>query len=234
MRLTSTAPVRLHLDKLRKEAGLGTRRIAELAGVSRTGVEGARRNERMYPYIAAAILAVQPREVLPRHLVDATGTRRRMRALVALGWSFREQALNAGIAVDPYRRSAGVGGVRLATARMVGDVYDRLSMVRPDGRAAGWSRQFAHRCGWFPPLAWDDDRIDDPDALPCLLPPVRPCSRELELAVQHVAAGHDVEVTTAVRRELILRTSDRPMKVVAELARCSYEIVRRHRLGAAA
>lgn len=44
------------------------------------------------------------------------------------------------------------------------DLYDELSMVRPEGTYAGITRRQAARRGWLPPLAWDDDLLDVPEA----------------------------------------------------------------------
>lgn len=220
MRLTSTAPVRRHLDMLR-EHDLGTRRVAQLAGVSRTAVENVRRNEHMYPATAAAILAVRPQELARRHQVDATGTARRMKALVALGWSFRAQASRAGANQDVWRRYTDVRNVLRRSEEAVKAVYDELSMRRPEGRSAVWSREYARRWGWFPPMAWDDEVIDSPEALPCLLPPVAPVDRDLELLVQHVVAGHPVEPTWEARREIVRRMPEAKISEVAQLARCT-------------
>jgi hypothetical protein len=54
------------------------------------------------------------------------------------------------------------------TAERIAAVYEQLSMRSP----APWGFQhsraqlIAKRNGWPPPLAWDDDEIDDPTATP--------------------------------------------------------------------
>jgi hypothetical protein len=93
-------------------------------------------------------------------LVDATGTRRRLQALAAIGWPPRALAERLGIQPDNILRRHRV---RVGTARLVAAVYDQLSMTPgPDTRSAAAAR----RRGWAPPLAWDDDSIDDPAARP--------------------------------------------------------------------
>jgi hypothetical protein len=42
-------------------------------------------------------------------------------------------------------------------------VYDRMSMT--PGTSA-YARNRAERQGWLPPLAWDDEMIEDPDYVP--------------------------------------------------------------------
>jgi transcriptional regulator with XRE-family HTH domain len=174
------APVREHLDAL-FAAGIGRRRVGELAGVSSGslskilyGARGRPPSRRVRPQTAAAILAVKPgpEQLAPGALVDITGTRRRAQALVATGWS---QARLAGeLGLTPANFCAMLRGdqVTAATAQAVGGLYDRLWNQPPpehDQRtriAASRARHHAEREGWVPPLAWDDDQIDDPDSRP--------------------------------------------------------------------
>jgi len=98
-------------------------------------------------------------------LVDSTGTARRLRALAAIGWGV--EALGERLGPSKSR----VGNCRIQhratiarrSAAAVARVYDELSMVPgPCSKA----RAHALKQGWPPPLAWDDDRIDDPKARP--------------------------------------------------------------------
>lgn len=97
--------------------------------------------------------------------IDGTGTRRRLRALVALGWSFIELDAEMGRKVtycSCLNRSARP--VLRATADEVAALYDRLSMTPRVGWSAERQRRMASSRGWPPPLAWDD--IDNPDETP--------------------------------------------------------------------
>jgi hypothetical protein len=107
----------------------------------------------------------------PSAYVDATGTARRLRALVAGGYNFADlgRALGWG-----RRRVANVAQmldpkVMVRTANAVADVYDRLSTTPG---TSTYARIVARRYGWHPSLAWDDDTIDDPTATPNLGAPV--------------------------------------------------------------
>ncbi|MEV1331158.1 hypothetical protein AB0J20_16450 [Micromonospora costi] len=101
----------------------------------------------------------------PQHLTDSTGATRRIRALVALGWNFRELARRAGYSrrtvqdVAYARRPV----ITLHTDRWVHDLYEQLSGTPGGSR---YALIVAGRYGWAPPLAWDD--IDDPAARPNL------------------------------------------------------------------
>lgn len=117
--------------------------------------------------------------------VDATGTHRRIRALMRLGWPSREIARSAGwdcrVSVTNVLR---YGKVSAASAARIRRTYDELSMkVGP----SPWTRAYAERAGWPPPLAWDDDTIDDPKARPA-----RRKNRDLdvdEVVVERILAG---------------------------------------------
>lgn len=94
--------------------------------------------------------------------VDAAGTQRRLRALAAIGWSFVELGHRLGMGGCVVSRIAVANSrVLLATAEKVSALYDELSMI-PGGNKTVVTR--ARMKGWAPPLAWDDDSIDDPSA----------------------------------------------------------------------
>lgn len=134
------------------------------------------RRERAIAYgrwhpIAEAILAVEPTlDALPGGtVIDASGTRRRIQALVAIGWS--QSKIAARLGWTPANLSALLRRDRTvaATARAVRDLYEELWDQAPpedthrDKIAAARARNHATKCGWLPPAAWDDDLIDIPD-----------------------------------------------------------------------
>jgi hypothetical protein len=96
---------------------------------------------------------------------DATGTRRRIQALMRMGWT---AAHIAEVAV-PHLSSAGrwvyavmyEPAVTPATYEAISRAYDALSHRRGPSQN---SANRAMRKGWPPPLAWDD--IDDPECKP--------------------------------------------------------------------
>jgi hypothetical protein len=110
------------------------------------------------------------------YVVDATGTRRRIQALLALGWTLTDLGRRLGVtnrAIGHY--SCGARREVLAgTARDVATLYDQLSM-QPGPSAI--TRRRARQAGWHRPLCWDDDLIDDPTFQPvgcCSETPGRP------------------------------------------------------------
>lgn len=99
--------------------------------------------------------------------VSPLGTRRRLQALAALGWSLGEIGRRMGCTVEAVMHLRTWDGRMLAqTAAKVSAIYEELSHQVPSGRYATRARNHAKRRGWAPPLAWDEGEIDDPDARP--------------------------------------------------------------------
>jgi hypothetical protein len=179
--LVDAAPAREHVARLRA-SGIGTRRIAELAGLNESVVRRVARglgpadppSRRVRRKTAEAILAVRPRleDMAPSRIIDSTGSRRRIQALAAIGIPLREVSRRAGW--RPTRASGILvrGHITARCALDVRRVYDELwnASYRPqDGYRAEGARkaiEHAREMGWAPPMAWDDDAIDDPAAKP--------------------------------------------------------------------
>lgn len=161
--------------------GIGWRRAAELAGVSqgsmgkllRGGPGGSPASRRIRPGTEARILAVRPSPDLlgAAALVDATGTRRRLQALIAAGWSKQKLASRLGAGPQNFGAMMERPQVTAATARAVTALYGELQYTLPphedyrDKSAWNRARGYAAARNWPPPGAWDDD-IDDPAARP--------------------------------------------------------------------
>lgn len=97
--------------------------------------------------------------------VDKTGSVRRLQALMVMGWPRRELARLCGYQGDAFALILNGKRSRLMldTHQRIVDLYDRLSMQHGPSNS---SRIRATKKGWAPPLAWDDDTIDDPKASP--------------------------------------------------------------------
>jgi transcriptional regulator with XRE-family HTH domain len=178
---TDAAPVRAHIEQL-QASGLGWRRIADLAGVSRNtvnkiiyGRKGKPPSQRVRPETATKILAVvADLTTLGDHArVDATGTHRRLQALVAIGWSQTKLAARLGIDIGNFNTMLHQrDAVLVETARAVRDLYEQLWDTPPreathgERQAASRSRNYAAARGWVKPMGWDDDAIDNPAAEP--------------------------------------------------------------------
>lgn len=207
-------PVREHVQRLRGQ-GLGYKRIAEISGVSSRVLAGViwghsgRMDAGPQRWVthrtAARILAVDVslETLAPGRRVASTGTRRRLQALIALGWS--RARLAAAMGVTEHALGRAITGTQctvrtaLAARRVYADLWDQAppAATSPERQAATRARNDARAHGWVPPLAWDDDTIDDPAAMPAgMEPPARrvPMAEridELEFLLDHGASADD-------------------------------------------
>lgn len=174
--LVDAEPVRQHIAALR-DAGHSVTAIQKKARVSsatlaRILYDGVNpRAERIRPDVANRILAlpVQPAAVTPHTIIDGTGTRRRLQALIAMGWTCRALATRLGIHPRQVEHLVSSERVLASTAARVAERYRVLQTCQPGdhgvpSRSQNLARNIAARNGWHGPLAWDN--IDDPDAEP--------------------------------------------------------------------
>lgn len=158
-------PVITHYQALRA-AGLSCDHIAKLAGVNRDTLAKAGTwsdNAGVRLETAERVLAVPiPSKMVDGGaLVDATGTRRRLQALMVIGWPLRLLGVEMQRDGDVLGEAIRTRRVKAKTAADVAAVYERLCMT-PGPSDQGRRRALAK--GWVPPLSWDD--IDDPDETP--------------------------------------------------------------------
>lgn len=172
-------PVRQHIAMLRK-AGASMPGITEAAGVPRAtiarilyGTLGQRSEAKLRTESAQAILGIRAEDcpIPDGARVDGTGTRRRIQALVAVGWGFTALGPQLDIHPRPLGDLAHAQVVTAGTARKVKAGYKRLSTRTPEqaavrAQARTLARTVATRNSWAPPAAWDDNAIDAPDAHP--------------------------------------------------------------------
>lgn len=177
-------PVRDHILAL-ADAGISWKRLHKLSGVPLSSISriihgrGGRQRGHEGPAkhvtssTADRILAVPVPTVwwtcaADGRCGDQSGTTRRLQALVAIGHT--QSALARRLDVVETNATALFFGRRQVTAgraRQVAALYDQLSMTPGESERA---RRRAERLGWLPPLAWDDDTLDDPTAVPALDP----------------------------------------------------------------
>jgi len=174
---TDAAPVREHMLMLMGN-GFSDRSIAKAATVARSTlrkiIDG--QNGRVLKATAEKILNVQPGiDALGDDCqVDSTGTVRRLQALVAVGWPQSRIADQVGMGAGNFQTLLKSPTVRVRTAKKVSDLYDSLWDKTPvatssfESAAITRARNAAAARGWLPPMAWDDDAIDDPAVNPDL------------------------------------------------------------------
>ena len=94
---------------------------------------------------------------------SALGSRRRLRALAALGWSLPELADRFDMPAMTLSviRSGKTVLVHAHVAAQIRDMYDALHMTPGP---SGITRRAAEKRGWHAPLAWD--QIDEPNEMP--------------------------------------------------------------------
>jgi hypothetical protein len=114
----------------------------------------------------------------PGAYVDATGTKRRLRALVAFGYSRTRLAgllnIRSHTGIDTLF-DEDVLHVKAKTAVAVEKLFNELQFRPPTNNAGGSltsARKEGVLKGWALPFEWDDDDIDSPDASPVLSPDV--------------------------------------------------------------
>nr|WP_243851376.1 helix-turn-helix domain containing protein [Modestobacter marinus] len=198
--LVPAGPVHEHLVALRA-AGIGVERIAMLTDMSVSHVRELasprRGDRRIRPDNATRILRITIADAdrAPRSRVDAAGTRRRLEALVAIGWSLELLAVELARRPGSLRRSLTSSSVTVRTARDIATLYERLSSTPPpqctdeQRVAADTARAHAVANNWQPPLAWDD--IDFDPSPPAVGAASRPDDVD-EVAIERALAGDGV------------------------------------------
>lgn len=176
------APVRKHLEKL-IESGWGTRAISEMTGVNVSALVRTVYGINGVPQVhvradsAEKLLAFNPP---PRHkfdgtsieTTDATGSRRRLQALVALGFSLNVLADYAGYSRSYFKDLTKKDRISVQRAVAVTDLYEKLWNRKPlpetkeQRHSVIMAKKAALAKGWLPPMAWDDAGIDNPDYQP--------------------------------------------------------------------
>lgn len=177
-------PVREHIELLRVN-GVSYKALGKASGVAHSAINAilhGRKERGHAPYArvlsstAEKILAVKPTmdNMSAGRPIDATGTHRRIQALVAIGYSQNYLAGRLGIQRSNMSQTMTREQVTVRTARLARALYAELwnkpnhPTVWHERSAATRARNHAKAHGWLPPMAWDDDLIDDPKHFPVL------------------------------------------------------------------
>lgn len=234
--------VRAHVQRL-NDMGVSRAAVAAAAQVSPSTItrimagrnhqgpqRGVQRDQ------ARRILAVTPAACLarprPRDFVLAIGTKRRLRALMALGWRHEDISRAMGRTGTPTCDLLNDTGPYVARANhdAVVRAYDALSMRPGPSEVA---RRRALRAGYLPPLAWDDEQLDDPAAVPSMDFDLVEGAVALvdQVAVDEVLAGRPQVLNRAERERALPDLVTRGLSdlEIARLVGCVQETVRRTR-----
>lgn len=171
---------RAHLEQLRTD-GMTIKQISRESGVAPVTISRILDGHRTRESTQATLLAIEPgrREITDETpdmaLVNSAGTRRRLRALVVCGWTGSRIAERLGCSatnVNLALRKGEDDPTVAHFARTVRDLYEDLWDKEPpcanrheEARLVQISTAALER-GWAPPMAWDEESIDDPAARP--------------------------------------------------------------------
>lgn len=215
-----------HLAKFR-QAGFQDPEIIAMLPVGRNTFYRIMRGEPLTRGTEQKILAVPAppalREIRTLAAVDATGTHRRLKALMWLGWPSRVLAQRMGVHEAWTSRSfSSRTRVTQAVEARVRVLYDGWWNVQPervgvDAGEAEDTRVYARVQGWHGPLAWDDDTIDDPKALPAT-DAVEPIATDGENLAARWLMGESVILRREDRREVLAHLYEWTNDTTAEIA----------------
>ena len=152
--------------------------------------------------------------------VPSVGTIRRIRALWAIGWPSAVIAERLGWTIEARvtnlaRRGTDRQYVYATTARMVRALYDELSMTPGPSPQ---TRLRAIRAGYAPPLAWNDDEIDDPDAQPYTEGRLRRRSEDVAEEWEHLRQFGYSDTAIAAQLGIEAKSLERALKRASHAA----------------
>lgn len=163
-----------HIERLR-DSGWPMEVIAKRTGLSAWTIKrlSLRQGALIQPATERRILAFAGESEDRAFLVDATGARRRIEALMAIGWSLLELSQRAGFSDHTLNLILKPGSrCRIPTRETIKILYDEIWDQPPSDNlpyslmVKSRMLNVARRRGYAPPLAWDDETIDDPNAYP--------------------------------------------------------------------
>lgn len=146
------------VEAIASASGLPGRVIsAALLVCRRTG----RRHRLSYHTAEHLVKAGEP----TRGYVGITGTARRLQALAAMGWTLQDVSDRTGLAMTSLStlRNGRLAHAKAPAAVAIAKVFQELCLRRGPSKAA--TRTAAAR-GWVSTLAWEEDEIDNPKAVP--------------------------------------------------------------------
>lgn len=167
-RTTPSAKTAQHIEDLRN-AGWSYRGIADTAGVSVQTVNRVHRGvqKSVVNETETRVLALKSDSIFTRPnkagFVPNVGARRRLQALLAIGYRHSDITPLLGSPSGTLMHQVG-DWISLEKHEAMVRVYEQL-WDKP-GPAPATSRARIRKAGYLPPLAWDDESIDDPNFVP--------------------------------------------------------------------
>ena len=208
-RYTDATPAREHITNL-LATGASKRAIAGAADISPTAItQLTEHGQRQVRTITAArILAVRPEHThnrpTPDGFVPNIGTRRRIQALQVLGHSARDIGDAAGVTQSVVHNIISQAGDWISARNRTAILAAYATLWNQPGTSRK-TATLASRKGWAPPLAWDDETIDDPAATP-QHQAIAGASTLDDSAIDRRCNGdHSVPLTNDERRAVVAR-----------------------------
>jgi AraC-like DNA-binding protein len=154
--------------------------------------------------------------------IDSTGTRRRVQALMVRGWPRHLMATEIGMSATYFKKALHKDRVTAHMAREVAALYDTWWDQDPmehglAQRVVNRVRADAARDGLCGPLAWDEDTIDDPKALP-VTDAMEPVATEGGNVAARWLMGESVILGRDDRREVLAHLYEWTNDTTAEIA----------------
>lgn len=177
------------------DQGASHRAIARALGASQAGIANITTGRQRFveSWTATHVAALTLPDVIPYETTGfpATGTLRRIQALLAIGWTHTHLTRftgvdTAGVLHESPRR------VSARTHHAVTAAYEEHALTLGPSAV---NRSRSCRNGWAPPLAWDEDTIDDPSASAWVEAPTPGQGR----GVAHAAAQAEVDEVAVER-----------------------------------
>lgn len=168
-RRISAGPIRTHVRALMAQ-GLREHQIAVAADLPPTVVRNLLRGNNGSPPArwvlmptAQKLLTLDPDDVRAVNtLVPAIGVQRRIQALHYMGHAKNDIGEVLGVTDSRLYVLMRQESTGTHTIEEIHRVYLKMRDQRGDNEYARWR---AFRLGWAPPMAWDDENIDDPETI---------------------------------------------------------------------
>ncbi|MET9957394.1 hypothetical protein ABZ135_38370 [Streptomyces sp. NPDC006339] len=159
---------REHINYLH-QAGISYLQIAEQSGLSGNQVRRiAHKVVKQVRTETAEVILALTLEGMRRKVLPATGSARRLQALVAVGWPFASVAPHIGMDPRGITRVIHQPYIFRTTADAIVVAFEQMKNLKPEDNGvsligAQKSRRLAERRGWPDPLWWEDmGHIDNP------------------------------------------------------------------------
>jgi hypothetical protein len=145
------------------------------------------------------------------YFLDATGTRRRVEGLLAMGWTGNQIAAAAGLSGGTHAARIGARG-RCVKQQTVDGMKRAAALLGGAPGPSALTKGHARALGYVPLWAWDDDTIDDPAAVPAVAPDGEVVDEvAIERAIQAARAGRPpTKLSKLEARAVVARLASRP------------------------